>query len=517
MEINFKTISRFCLAILFIQISQSASAQFRDAIVPGTTYGITPIAAQNTGNDILDVGSTTYSVNVWDDANGPNSGFGWKVGNVIGFTPIGSGALVTDPDIALVKSNSGTVYALVVFHNGNQSNFVLESYQWNVAQQQFTALLPIVLATGTFHRSVNIGANDNGEFAIVWDEPGDLVRLAIGRAQTSIPVIVPIGGAPFADLLPGSQPDVCVYRNSSTGFRQVNVVSKHPGNYLEVDFYRWNDLTSGIINPTPYFRSALPDLSYNNPRIACPPSSGGNQNDFTIVTEDTDGNSTWFIKVMNSNMCCQPNFNSYVYNNGTTGNSPYNTTDVPNSRPVVSYDNAYNMIWVAWDIDNSFGLLTAPGAAFGKFPIALTANKRGRLESQSNYLYVPTGVSFGSNTNMISVSGHRSSTAFFTYMDGNNNQAFFKNNPHVLNTPQLRTTSNTSLGEWIEQLQNISKLQVNWFDLSGRIIESQVISAMEINETELKKQFHLRNGIYLLDIRTLDGLQSFYGMMSIAE
>ncbi|MFM7901498.1 MAG: hypothetical protein ACKPAD_05880, partial [Bacteroidota bacterium] len=94
---------------------------------------------------------------------------------------------------------------------------------------------------------------------------------------------------------------------------------------------------------------------------------------------------------------------------------------------------------------------------------------------------------------------------------------FFKNNPHVLNTPQLRTTSNTSLGEWIEQLQNISKLQVNWFDLSGRIIESQVISAMEINETELKKQFHLRNGIYLLDIRTLDGLQSFYGMMSIAE
>lgn len=502
---------------MFVQFSHTATGQFRDAIVPGISYGVTPISAQNSGNDILDVGNTTYSVNVWDDANGPNSGFGWKVGNVIGFTPIGSGSLVTDPDIALVKSNAGTVYALVVFHDGNLSRFVMESYQWNVAQQQFTALMPVNLASGTFHRSINISANDNGEFAIVWDEPGELVRLAIGRAQTSIPVIIPIANAPYLDLMGGSMPDVCFYRNSVSGYKQVDVVFRHPFGYLEVDFYRWSDLIAGINSPIPYYRSSMPDLAYRNPRIACPPAQGSNQNDFTVVTEDTDGNTTWLIKVINSNMCCQPNFSAYVYNDGATGNSPYNTTDVPNIKPVVSYDNAYNMVWVGWDIDNSYGLLTAPGAAFGSFPIALTANKRGRLESQSKYLYVPTGVSFGTNTHMLAVSGSRSSTALFTYMDGSNNQAYFKNNPHVLNTPQLRTASNSTLGEWIEKLHDDSQLKVTWFDLSGRLVDGKVISNGIINETQIKNEFNLQSGIYLLEIQTIDGLASFSGMMSVVE
>ncbi|MFZ9943893.1 MAG: hypothetical protein ACO3O0_09805 [Bacteroidia bacterium] len=484
--------------------------------MPGTSYGISPITALNSGNDIIDVGNTTYSVNVWDDSNGPNSGFGWKVGNVIGFTPIGTGSLVNDPDIALVKSNSGTVYALVVFHDGNQSRFVMESYQWNVAQQQFTALLPITLSTGTYHRAINVAANDNGEFAIVWDEPGDLVRMAIGRAQTSIPTILPIANSPFLDLMNGSMPDVCFYRNSVSGYKQIDVVFRHPFGYLEVDFYRWSDLLSGANNPIAYYRSPMPDLAYQIPRIACPPAQGSNQNDFTVVTEDTDGNSTWLIKVINSNMCCQPNFNAYVYNDGTTGNSPYNTTDVPNNRPVVTYDNLYNMIWVGWDIDNSFGLLTAPGAAFGKFPIAMTANKRGRLETQSKYLYVPTGVSFGVNSNLIAVSGSRSSTALFTYMDGNNNQAYFKNNPHILNTPQLRTSSNINLGTWLEQVRN-NQLKVTWFDMSGRLVKSDVLPAGSYHDKEITGHFLLESGIYLLDIQTTDGLESFSGMISFIK
>ena len=509
-------LTKFLLVCALTQlIGHRVEAQFRDAAIPATSFGISPIQPMNMGNDIMDVAGVSYSVTVWDDPGGPNNGFGWKSGTVQGYTPIGLGSQVMDPDIALVKSNSGVVYAVAVFYDNAQSRFMMESYQWNPNQQQYVSIGSIVLAPGTFHRSVNIGANDNGEFAIVWDEPGDLVRLSIGRAQTGPPAIVPIGTTSFIDLLPGSQPDVCVYRNASSNFRQVNVAYRHPAGYLEVDFYRWSDLLLGVVNAVPYYRSSMPDLAYNNPRIACPGSQGSNQNDFTLVTEDTDGNSTWYIKVMNSNMCCTPNFSAYIYNDGS-GNSPYNTSDVPNNKPVVSYDNAYNMVWVGWEIDNSFGLLTAPGAAFGKFPVVITGNKRARLETLSRYLYVPTGVSFGSNSGLLSLAGSRSTTALFSYADGSNQQTYYKNYQHTLNASQLRSGS-VNLWEWMETLNHGNDVTVEIFDLTGKSVTSFNTNSNELSIASFKRDHQLVSGLYILRVIEKSNGQSFNGPLFISE
>jgi len=483
-------------AVLIVMVlSYSVKAQFRDAVIPGINAGLTPVAVVNNGNDILDHNNSTYHVTVWDDANGINAGFHWKYGSLSGVTMIGAGMQVIDPDICLVKSNTGAIYAVVVFFDNIQSSFIMQSFQWNASQQQFTLISSYMLAPGNYNSAINIASNDNGEFAIVWDDAGGVIRMAIGRAQVTVPSVVQIGQSLFVDLPNGSQPDVCLYRQASNNYRQVNVVFKHPGGYLEVSFYRWNDLLAGIINPVPYFRSEMPDLEYQNPRIACPGSVGGNNADFTVVTEDTDGNSTWYIKVFNNNMCCTPNFGSYIYNNGSTSNSPYNTTDIPNTKPVVAYDNQYNMIWVGWNMDNSYGLLSAPGASFGSFPVAMAAGKRGRLEPQARYLYVPSGITFGSNTGLLSVSGTRSGTALFSWFDAGSSEMYYKTYTHTVNAQQLRQ-SGQSFGDWLNENINSGEINITVYDITGKLVLSVSSYPSDIHENLTTKLLTMPRGMY---------------------
>ncbi len=76
---NFKINSKIIFAMLFFAaLSQKVLAQFTAASLTEWNVGNT-ISARNTGNDIMDIGSNTFRVNVYDDNNNTNPGLTYRV------------------------------------------------------------------------------------------------------------------------------------------------------------------------------------------------------------------------------------------------------------------------------------------------------------------------------------------------------------------------------------------------------------------------------------------------------
>ncbi len=525
---NFKTASfqklhnmktnyvSFILAITVVSMSfNMVQAQFRDASVPSYSAGISPISASNTGNDILDLSGITYEVTVWDDINGNNSGMLWKTGGSTGSFPIGNGSGVVDPDVCFVKNNVGLVFALVAYFDSNNNEFMLQQFFWSSVQQNYVPSNPVVIWQGMLNNSINIGSNDVGDFAIVWDEPGDQINMVVGVTGGGGAPQLSNGGNVF-NLLSGSQPDVAVYRNMSTNYRQVDVAYIEPTGNILVDFYNMTELISGIINPDPFYRAPAPDLAYNNPRIACPGSAAGSQNDFTVVAEDTDGNSTWLIKGFNSNACCIPPFNITIYNDGTSGNSPFNISNVPNSAPVVSYDNQYLLTWVSWNVDNSWGLISSPGATASSFPVAMAADRKAQLYPNSNYLYVPAGNNNGSVASNVSISGNKSSNAIFSYHEGIMYEVFTKTIPHQQFPSQLRNSDPfNNIHEFVNSVtaNGGSVIDVTTYDMLGRTIVNETMHASYLMENLSNLLNGRPTSLYTIHLVSKSSNSSFQGKL----
>lgn len=457
-------------------------AQFADGLLPSYGYGLSPIFSSYTDNDIQDVAGVTFEVSVTDDQTN-NWIMGWRVGTAIGHIPLGPAPQIAKPSVALVKNASNTVFAIVVYFNPQTMEIYRQTFSWNASQQQFNQQSLVMLSPADVFSTLRIASDDNGFFAIVWDEPGQQIRLATGQATIGAPTMMNGGQAFPIDA--GEQPDVCVYRRASDNYRQVYVAYINVAQSISVDTYKYNDISNGIISPTYLYRTQVPDLMYKNPRIACPGSSFIALDSFTLVAEDTDNNSTWYIKGFQFNPNLGNYFNFHIYNDGNTGNSPWNLTSVPNTKPVVAYNPTADYVWVAWDVDNSWGLLSAPGAAMAKFPVALSLFRDAGIYAGANFLYVPNNVTFFTDVTSVSVAGNKSSKVLFTYCDNNNNELLSKTVNHQTNAPHLKTISN--LNDWITLIQNSSssqKITITWFDLSGRVVRvftGDVESMLSVN------------------------------------
>jgi hypothetical protein len=461
-------------------------AQFKEALMPDVTVPLAPVFASNSGNFILDHAGTTYSVTVWDDQAGLNAGLAWQAGTITGYTTIHPGSLVVDPDVCMVTNNAGQLYALVAYYNASTSQFMLRAFVWSPGIQQFTPLTPEVLTPGTFETSINIDASSDGDFFIVWDQAGFLVQAAFGSAIGAMPPQLTFPGAVF-NLESGKSPDVCFFLDN-TGFRQVDVAYINTGGYVSMDAYRFDDLLAGAVIPQYLFRSPAADLIYRYPRIDCPAIGFGSQYEFTIVVEDSDNIGTWYIKSFNSNSCC-PGITTNIYNDGTSGNSPFNIADVPNTMPVVSYQNNSDGLVVGWNFDNQFGLLAAPGASVARYPVVMSCEKQGTMYPNSYFLNVPPLITFGNQFGLLSVSGRFSASGLYSYHDGTINNIRFKTVPHSLNTPNLRShESGSSFEAWLQnqltsELQDGNTvLQTFVYDVTGRTVFSHTGTAPSLLE-----------------------------------
>jgi len=505
------------LCILFALVASNSKAQFIDAVVPDTAVGLNPIFANNTGNDILSFGGSFYAVNVWDDNNGVNAGMSWKVGIWDGFINIGGGQDAVDPDVVLVKNTGGVVFAIVAYYSPNTNEFKCEVFQYSVAGHVFFNINTMVLANGMYNTAINIDANDIGDFVIVWDEPGFSVNCVTG---TTNPTPALSAGGQVLTLDAGKTPDVSIFRNPTSGDNQADVVYITSLGKINVDFYRIDDLQNSVVLATPSFRSPNADLQYRYPRIATPNSLYGTNNDFTVVTEDTDGASSWYIKVFNSNGCCVPMTHLMIYNDGTTMNSPFNTSDQPNTRPVVCYEKGYTNIWVVWNLDNLTGALPAPGAAFAKSPVVLIGSKQGQLNVPQNYRYVPLSVVTGSNYNHVSLAGRNTTKNLLTYYKANDNSIYSKAVNQLPMPSQLKSTGSTSLNNWLDQAtmddgDNGTVYTLDIVDLSGKIVRSFSSTADALKETVKAFKENAVTGIYLVTVRSKSGLVTYNGKFPV--
>lgn len=498
---------------LFTMLSGSIEAQFSDAVTLNYGYGINPVVSTVTGNDVQDIAGVRYEVMVSD--NQSNSAiFGWKAGSNTGFLLLGNGNEVRYPDVAIIKNGVNQIFAIVVYYNEQTEEVWHRIYSWSSAQQTFNLSSQFMIAPGQVANTLQVASDDNGVYAITWDDQNEQIFMAFGIASGGAAPLLLHGGQAFP-VSNGKQPDVAVFRKASTNQRHVHLTYIEPSGTILVDTYEWTDLINAVINPTLAFRSPEPDLMYQFPRIGCPASSYGTKDDFTVVTEDTDNNSTWYIKGFNTNTLSATGADLFIYNDGFSNYSPWNITSVPNRRPVVAYDDIGDVIWVSWNLDNSFGMLSSPGAPIGKLPVAICGTKRAGIHPGSNYLNVPYGLQFGNAADAISVSGHKSTGVLFTFNDQLASETFSKFIPHIANTPYLKAGgSQQSLQTWLENLMsdpvNYNRLiDINVYDLSGRKITSQrkELQAVSIEVEKIKRE--IATGVYVLRLETGDKQQIF--------
>lgn len=483
--------------------SFNARAQFANAVIPSYGYNISPIFSSQTDNDIQDISGVTYEVAVTDDqAN--NWFFGWRVGGSIGNLTLGPAAVINKPSVALIKNNGNTVYAVVVYFNPMVNEIRRQTFVWNASQQQFNYWSELLLAPADVYSSLRIASDDNGFFAIVWDEPGQQVKLMTGQALSAAPVMM--NGGQVFDLESGEQPDVCIYRRASDNYRQVMVAFINQAASISVDSYDYSDLSVGALNPNHLYRTQVPDLMYRNPRIACPGSVFIAENNFTLVTEDTDDNSTWYIKGFRVVVVAGSVFAKYhIYNDGDTGNSPWNITTVPNTGPVVAYNTTADDVWVSWEVDNSWGLLNANGAVMGRYPVAMSLFRDASIFPGSKYLYVPNSVTLFSDASAVSVAGNKSSKALFTYCDNNSHEMLSKTVTHQSNAPNLRIIpfAGSNLNEWLSLVQQQpssvgTQIAITWFDLTGRIVMEFFGSAFAADAFVKDSNGKIASGVYMV-------------------
>ncbi len=504
------------LSVLCFCNYSSVYSQFKDAVVADIATGMNPVFATNTGNFILDNAGVNFMVSVWDDMGGTNAALAWKVGAATGLTLIDPTANIKDPDVCIVKNNFGSVFAIVSYFEQNSNQFMMRVFNWQSGLQQFTGQTPIVLIPGQYETTINIDANDEGDFVIVWDQLGQQVQMVFGTTTGNNPPTLNFQGAAF-NLNQGTMPDVCFFRNGTTGYKQVDVVYKNPIGVIAVDFYRFTDLLGGIVNAQTELRSAPADLIYRYPRIDCPSPAFGNQSEYTVVVEDSDNSSTWLIKSFNKSVCC-PGITTNIYNDGNSSNSPYNLSDVGNTKPVVAYQNNPLGITIGWNFDNSFGLLAAPGASVARYPVAMSCTRTGGIFPASAYLVIPIAVNNGAQIGNLSLSGRLSPEGLYSYLKGN--EIYFKSVPHAVNSNSLKTVEPSNFSDWVSalELENASfELLFTVTDMTGKQVFAYTGPANNLYSKWNSFSKNIRMGVYSAQSNNNEGKLNFNGKLFVSN
>lgn len=134
---------------------------------------------------------------------------------------------------------------------------------------------------------MNVDADDNGGFVIALHKVSKLFVFT-GSVSTGVATFNNSGTEVFIDS--GSYPDLCVFNDGND--HVVHLVYVDASGDLIISAHDHADLASGsgtpvgtpvTVNPT---SSAY---SFHFPRIACPGPAIGTLNDWTVVSEETDG------------------------------------------------------------------------------------------------------------------------------------------------------------------------------------------------------------------------------------
>ncbi len=500
---NLKTILWAVTIMLFALVtmptnSYSLGANFVAA--SNTDYFSTGIGVINTGNDVkgnpamhvwvCDGSSPTFA---WDDFNGnPGSA-------AIHYTD------ASDPDVSLVYD--GTVWwAIIVYYTSSSpfsGDYVMETWKWNSGTLTYNYQTTISLQNVAQGYTINIDADINNYFVVVWDDGSTYINAWRGSTNASGPHLT--GGSYQTIYSEGEiMPDVSLYAGEySTSFPDVYFTYINTGNNtVRVDFAPFNNLTSASSNNR---FASIPLTSPINPRIGCPPYTSGNTDFWTVVYNDGNaiiGKTHNHFPNTYTNLCF---------------------TDISsegNVLPAISYSNDYDAsntqggILVGWTFYN-LSQITAypPGATI----IAVQCDYTGAVVAGCNYMWVPYTINqYNSDVqDAISLSGrdYYTTNIFYTWYDDPNTTISYKEDLYTNTSLRLiNDNQNSKPICGIYPNPNSGNFQITFDSEKGEAITieiynsigEKVYTSIEVpSSTSIAKEISLtdfNSGIYLVRI-----------------
>lgn len=408
-----------------------------------------------------------------------------------------------DPDVVLTVDIWGAFHALVVYYSPSVGDFVLEDFSGTTGFGSIPGTVSFRTSV-SYGTSVNIDADYNGYFVIVWDEGGIPYAQVGDVVNGSLAIVlnnVPIGTVGF-----GTNPDVCL--SSATGNDRVIYCYLDNGDlFVEEDsfFALYTSSVAGTF-ANPLFQHTPADVYYD-PRISClDPTIGAVGDWWSVVVLDTDFSTSWQIR--GHTYTNLSGVHSDLYNDSHWISGGTNYTTLPCYAPAVTYDDQGN-IFVGFSIDNSTGNF-AGALTWATYPIVVACAPDGYPHGL-NYWEEPEATSFntGDVRDYLSLSGrHGNDVIFSSYYDINNlnvqTKAVYSSIPWgSLRTQSIQPIANDQLNYL--QSNPSTKIIANIYDLSGKLTSQYNGEYGNFNKHILDNLPLKSNQIYLINILSEDG------------
>jgi hypothetical protein len=361
---------------------------------------------------------------------------------------------IVDPDVALVESwnpmNGNAMWYAVVVYADQNNNCWCDIYYYDdmtYTFNQYTNGFPVILSNTSnsealYSTTINIDADENGFFCIVWDDAGTVEITAKGGWRDPNGIDGPSFCSPYSRAVVSgdvySMPDVSlIKRGYNIGGNLTKTYITYVDNtnsqsILKVTSEDFEDLPcgGGPIGSTtwslqpPVSSSAIAQYYY--PRIACPLySTTLNAGIWTAVVELYDQDLQDFDDIVGYTYNGSLHSNNFYTDGSLFGTCTINANnDERNQFPVVSYNTDYDGFMVAWQSEYSSSNLNPTGT------IAVTCDIDGVVSSinlcLSDYLIV-SSYNIGGET-LPSVSGRDcgGNNIQYTFYDPNTPDVVFK-------------------------------------------------------------------------------------------
>jgi hypothetical protein len=497
------------MIISLLVINKGYGQDFEPATMPETDVGATSVDVRCIGNDVFTDGNDVFRVSVWDDLS-TNPGLAWEVDYqsnfYSGWITLQNTSDIIDPDV-VITTDGTEIYALVAYHDFGAPDYYLDLYMWrNTGSWEFVWISTTNFFPGeeltTF---MNIDADTEGRFVIVVDR---LTKILIFSGEVAAGAVSFNNSMQNVGVGDGSYPDICLY-NDLAGNVLAHVSYVNTNGDLVVSTHDYNSPSAGgLFQIGSVLNSPQAGFDFFFPRIACANAAGGDT-DWTVVMEEHDGN-VYYIVGFNGSAPNTP-----IYYNDGSAISGVPLHEVPNTLPVVAYDN-HNNVWVGWTFNDLGVSYPYNDQLYAMYPIVLPCDQQA-IVTASEYWQVPT---FAINSDVIpllALAGRYGTSEFYlTYYSfiagsGISEEIYNKQiDPGIVS--HLRTSMQQIPPENVkvplsEQIANCAEgdvwVRAKLYDLTGRIVGSDRIENFTLNIRQLAERAGLKHGnIYLLKLET---------------
>ena len=476
-----------------------------------TAVGVSTVNPRCTGNDVFNISGDIFRVSVWDN-NGSASDIYWDVFfNSTQYNGTASFAYnVLDPDVALMTDGTD-IFALTTYNvPGSPGVYYYEPFLWRQVGMSyaFVSSGATAISSGNHYASVNIDSDGAVLFAITWDTGTPEVMVVTGELSSGAFTLYN-SGTPItvSGMAGGYFPDLCMYHDNNYKRVHICYLSTDGGSII-ANTHEFNDLTNGSAsNTNVLFANATNNFNFNSPRIACPNGSNGDEEDWTVVVEETNNSTPPDNRIVGFND--NSGATLLYYNNASY--SPYlNLTSYPNFAPVVTYDDQTTPnVWVGWTFDNTTAGIQGPPEAM--YPIVLKCDENAEVPLNTDYWIVPDNLVDDDEVMILSLSARFSNDLLYaTY------------NPIVLNgssvddiyTNEIAPSSASSFRTDIPEIYSVdlSSLQFSdellrfkLFDVSGRLVYDYEGTCQNMMNVVQSNNKFLSSSLYILQVFTING------------